>query len=302
MFSLFPIHRPRLGISFRAHTLDLVEVRHRWSRVLAVTRVSTRPLPAGLLVPSETMLNVSDPPALTQELRALLDGGRDRTVAIGLPMACGTLALHHFETFPSLRTEQEALLRWRLRQEEHLTGPDLALRWHTFPSTDPDLTTVSVLSVAIRQSVLDQYHRVCEEADLLPVSMGWSTIHLLELARSAMTAQDELYVAHRTAEALVVLAFRQGRPVGLRVKPRRRTHADVKTALLQTLWYFSQEDPHRDHGVTHTTPLYLIEEGVAIEHSPSPKDPSEVWTMSEQPCWTVPVVRAHWATAPIVST
>lgn len=302
MFSLFPIHRPRVGISFRAQALELVEVRRRWGMAPTVTRLATRSLPAGLLVPSSTAPNMADPAVVAKELQALLHGVGDRTVAIDLPMACGTPALCHFETFPTVRNEQEALLRWRLRHDEHLTAPDLTLRWHSLPTVEPCSTAVSVLVVAIRQSILDQYHQVCEDANLIPVSMGFSTFHLLNLARSVFPTDDEVYLAHRTTEVLIVLAFRQGGPVRLRVKPTRRTNIDLKTELLQTLQYFAQDDPNRDHDAAYTTPLYLVEEGTSAAVPPKVQDQSEVWTVSEQPGWTVPVVRAQWATAPIVNT
>ncbi len=298
MFSFFPIHRPRLGISFCAQALELVEVRRRWRRVPIVTRLAGRSLPAGLLAPSAAAPNMADPAAVAKELSALLHGVRNRAVAVDLPMACGIPALCHFETFPHVHAEQESLLRWRLRQDEHLTAPDLMLRWHTFPATDPHSTGVSVLVVAIRKSILDQYHQVCEAANLIPVSMGFSTFHLLNLAQSAFPTSAEVYVAHRTAEALIVIAFCQGRPVGLRVKPTRRIRVEVKMELLQTLRYFTQDDPYQDRGTARTTPLYLVEEGA----SAAAHDQPEVWTVSEQPLWAVPVLRANWTTAPIENT
>lgn len=300
MITFFPIHRPRLGISFRAHALDLVEVRRRWGQQPTVMRVVSRPLPAGLVVPGATQPNLADPAAVGKELSALLDGMRDRAMAIDLPIACGTLALHHFESFPTVRTDQEALLRWRLRQEEHLTASDLRLLWHSFYSPQSGSTGVSVLSVAIRKSVLDQYHHVCEDAALIPVSMGFSTFHVLDLARSVLSGtHEELYVVHRIAEALIVLAFRQGRPVCLRVKPVRRGTVDLKTELLQTLQYFAQQRPSLSHTAARATPLYVLDE-VASGTEPGSADSSEIWTVHEG--WTVSVHRVDWATAPIVST
>lgn len=300
MFPLFPIHRPRLGISFRAQALELVEVRRRWRQPPILTRLTNRPLPPGLLTPGASTPNMSDPAALAKELAALLEETRGRAVAIDLPIACGTLALTHFETFPTVRTEQEALLRWRLRQEEHLMAPDLTLLWQSFSSAEPGPSAVAILSVAIRQSLLDQYHRVCEDAELIPVSMGFSTFHVLELARAALTGpQEEVYVAHRSAEALIVLGFRQGRPVLLRVKPLRRVTLDLRTEVLQTIRYFAQDNESRNHTETRTTPLYVVDETASPEPYPD-EHAAERWTVQEG--WTVPVVRAAWATAPIVSS
>lgn len=301
MFSLFPIHRPRLGLSFRAHGLDLIEVHRRWPRPPTVIRVASRALPAGVLAPSATTPNMADPAVVTKELNGLLEGVRDRTLAVDLPMACGTPALLRFETFPTAHAEQEALLHWRLRQEEHLTAPDVTLRWHAVPVGKPPSTAMSVMVVAIRQSILDQYHQVCEAAHLLPVAMGWSTFHLLKLARSAFPTAGHLYIAHRTAEMLIVLAVQHGRPVRLRVKPIRRTNVDVKTDVLQTLQYFAQADSSGHADVTRTTPLYLVEEGLPQDESLSSHDATEVWTLSEHLNWTVSVTRARWSTAPIMS-
>ena len=301
MGSLFPIHRPRLGLSFRAHGLDLIDVRRLWRRLPTVIRVASRALPAGMLVPSATTPNMAEPAAIAKEVGALLEGVRDRTVAVDLPMACGTPALLHFETFPASHAEQEALLRWRLRQEEHLTAPDLTLRWQVVPEGKPSSTAVSVLVVAIRQAILDQYHQVCEAAQLLPVAMGFSTVHLLHVAHRLFPAEAEWSLAHRTAEALIVLAVRQGRPVRLRVKPVRGTSVDVKADLLQTLQYFAQADAPSPADVARTTPLYLLDEGRLQDESLSSHDTTEVWTMADHLNGTVSVTRARWATTPIVS-
>lgn len=301
MGSLFPCHRPWLGISFRAQALEVVEVRRGWRRVPTVTRLFTRPLPSAWLTPTAATPHISDPAALTKELRALLLDVRDRVVAIDIPMACGTLVLVHFQTFPTVRAEQEALLRWRLRQEEHLTLPDLTLLWQVFPAAQSGSGSVSVLVVAVRQSILDQYRQVCEDADLLPVSIGFSTLHLLDLARSTFPGmQEEVYVAHCSPEALIVLAFHLGQPVGLRVKPIRQAGIELKTEVIQTLRYLAQGIPHPRTTVSRTTPIYVMAEGERVPSSVP--DTTEVWTLSDDPVWTAPVHQARWATAPIVST
>ena len=304
MFSLFPVHRPRIGISVRARALDLVEIRHRWGRLPLVRRLRSRPLPPGLLTPSCTMPNVSDHETCVRELQALLEGVRERMVAIDLPIASGTLGLFHFETFLKSRVEQDALLRWRFRQEEHVVANDLHVVSQVFESCEQGnpATSVSVLAVAIRQSVVDQYHRVCEAAGLLPVSMGFSTLHLIDLYRRVMPATSEAFFAHRTAEALLVLAFRNGRPVFLRVKPLRRANVELKSELISTLQFFDSQFPHRSTSSgAACSPLYLVDEGspsAKVGTSASP----EVWTPTETPDWTVEVTRVNWSTAPIAST
>jgi hypothetical protein len=302
MFSLFPVHRPRIGVSIRARALDLVEVRRRWGRPPIVRRFITRPLPDGLVAPSATALNITDGEAFAKELNALCEPVRDRTVAVDLPMACGTLGLFHFETFPPSPAEQDALLRWRFRQSEHLGATDLHVVSRSFRSSPPSTGPgpVAVLAVAIKQGVLAQYREACEAADLLPVSMGFSTLHLIDFYRPTMPKSDESFFAHRTAEALIVLAFRQGQPAFLRVKPLRRTDVDLERELLLTLRCFDSEFPHAA-AETVTAPLYIVEERVAPLPAAQMASPPEVWTPTENSAWTITVTRAHWNTAPVVT-
>ena len=304
MFSLFPVHRPRIGLSLRAHALDLVEVQRRWRRPPLVRRLVSRPLPPGLLTPSCTTLNVSDHEACVRELQALLEGVRDRTAAIDLPIACGTLGLFHFETLPQSRAEQDAMLRWRFRQEEHMVANDLIVISQIFESRGQgsSATSVSVLAVAIRQSIVDQYHRVCEAAGLLPVSMGFSTLHLVDLYRRVMPVRSEAFFAHRTADALLVLGFQNSRPVFLRAKPLRRANVELKSELIGTLQFFESQFQYRaTSSEAVSSPLYIVDEGAPSAKLGIPAVP-EVWTPTANTDRRVEVTRVNWSTAPIANT
>lgn len=297
--SLFPIHRPRVGISVRAHGLDLVKIRRRWGRQPLVQRVVSRPLPPGLLTPSAASLNIVDEAAFVAELRGLLAGIRERTLAVDVPMAAGTLGLFHFEAVPASVAEQEALLRWRLRQEEHVAANDLQVVFRLFRAQDG--RGVSILAFAIRRSVLEQYHRVCEATGVLPASMGCSTLHLMEWYRRVMPDRSEQFFAHRMPEALAVCALRQGRPLFLRVRPWRAT-LDLRAELLTTLRYFETQHSIRPNADVDPSALYVFDESGAYDAAAgSTQQPSEVWTPSEHAPWKVDVTWAGWATVPIGS-
>ncbi|MEQ1793151.1 MAG: hypothetical protein ABL970_03085 [Nitrospira sp.] len=304
MWSLFPVHKPRIGISIRAHRLELVEVRHRWRRPPVVRRLVSRPLPAGLVAPSPTAANLTIYETVVQELRALCEGVRDRTVAVDLPLAAGTFALFHFETFPQSREEQDALVKWRFRQDEHVTATDLHVVSQVFAGQREGNVPapVSVLAVAIRQSLLSQYHRLCDDAGLLPVSMGFSTLHLLELYRRAMPAHADVFFAHRTAEAMIVVALRHGRPSLLRVKPLRRTTVDLKPELLTTLQYFHSQSLHRcSSGNVARTVLYVLDD-TAVARRAEASAATEVWTPTDDPDWAVEMIPVTWSMAPLSSS
>lgn len=307
MFSLFPAHRPRIGVSVRAHALDLVEIRRRWRKPPLLRRVAARPLPPGLLTPSCAAPNIVDQETFTKELRALLEGVRDRAVAVDLPLASATLGLFGFDTFPPSTTEQDSLLRWRFRQEEHVAANDLHLVSRVFGVGGPHVegTAVSVLAVAVRQSVLQQYHQAFDTAGLLPVSVGFSTLNLFDFYREVMPQSRECFFAHRTGETLIVLAIHDGRPVFLRTKPVRRSHVDLKAELVKTLQFFDSQFPHEtSSGATTSSPFYVVDELAGLHQTPEPMElpSSEVWTPTSNPHWTVAVTRVDWSIVPVATS
>lgn len=307
MHSLFPVHRPRIGVSLRGHALELVEIRRRWRRPPRLHRLASRPLAPGLLTPSFTAPNIADQETFTKELRALLEGVRDRAVAVDLPIASAAVALFGFDACPTSTTEQDALLRWRFRQEEHVAANDLLLVSRIFGPGRPAIGTkaVSVLAVAVRDSVLRQYHQAFETAGLLPVSVGFSTLNLFDCYRAIMPQSRELFFAHRTAEALIVLAIQDGRPVFLRTKPVRRSHADMKPELIKTLQYFDSQCPHEAASEeTASSPLYIVDELASLPQATDQmNEPSlEVWAPTSNPHWTVTVARVDWSTAPLATS
>src|SRR5207249_6962745 len=78
---LFPVHRPTIGLSISGERLTLVELHRGWRpgrRDTSLRHADERDLPSGLVRPSASDRNLSDVPALAQEVRALL--GTRRTL------------------------------------------------------------------------------------------------------------------------------------------------------------------------------------------------------------------------------
>jgi hypothetical protein len=236
--ALFPIRRPRLGLSIGAHTLGLVEVTRAWSG-LDIRRCCLRELPAGLVRPSASDPNISDVGTLVGEVRALLGGGRRPwqilPVALSLPDLCARVALFEFEAWPRKPAEGGALLRWRFQKELNVPAADARLAYRLFPSgagSHSNGTPVSrrVLAAAVPAKVMDQYEQVCEEAGLLPLSVGLSSLALFDLCRPAMLrpkdgegflVPHEVFFLSVTDGGYSFFALRDGSPVFLRMKPHR---------------------------------------------------------------------------------
>lgn len=259
--TLFPLTRPRLGLSIGPHALSLVEITRDWRRAWqgsGIRSCRVRELPDGLVRPSASDPNVSDVGALVEQVRALL-GGRRRPwelwpVALSLPDLCARVALFEFEAWPKKAAEGEALLRWRFQKELNVPA-DARLAYRLFPSgagsrPNGTATAIQVLAGAVSAKVLEQYERVCEEAGLLPVDVNLSSLALFDFCRPAMLRSTdgkgplvphEVFFLSVMDGGYTFFALRDGFPVFLRMKPHRggMTSGEV----VSTIQFYDDSQP-----------------------------------------------------------
>ncbi len=252
--TLFPIHRPRVGISVSASALSLVALRRPWFRRPIVKQVVERSLPSGLLKVSATEPHITDLDAFVQELRALTEGLSERTVALSVPNRAMHMGVFAFDRFPDAPEERAGLIKWRFREDLNLTIGDARVMLRVFPTG----TRTQVLAVAVRQTILDQYEDVCGRAGLIPVSMGFSHLQLIGLYRRLMKGTRRLCVMHWTGDEFMLLLFDQGQPVFLRTKSMTGGTQDLRRELVGTLQYMADQATTVHKTGESSFPLYLI--------------------------------------------
>jgi hypothetical protein len=140
------------------------------------------PLPDGLVKPSPVEDNLSDMSVLEGRIRGLAgsgfesrrqgrSGGSDfpRRITLLLPDAAVRTVVLQLDQLPADREEREALIRWRLGQEQLFSLTGARLVWQVFPGQLGHRGRAHiVLAVAIQESVLRQYESLCELAGLIP--------------------------------------------------------------------------------------------------------------------------------------
>lgn len=245
---VLPFGRPSLGLGFGGKTLSLVEIRRGWGPrgEVRVRRCSERPLPDGLIRLSAAEPNVTDVPALARELRALRGSERPASAALALPDLSTRVALFDFEALPPKTADRDKLVRWRFQKDFNMPAADLRLSYQVFPATPP-----RVLAVGARTGIVGQYERACEQAGLLPITVGVTSPRLFELCRPAMQATlasgahggGELFFLHVADGSFSLLAFRDGSPAFLRTKLLHNGGSSEPAALpgevLATLQFYA---------------------------------------------------------------
>jgi len=193
-------------------------------------------LSEGMITPSPTEENVPDPLALANRIRALTTsdsvhqavGGAmlsdlPQRITVLLPDTAVRTTVLHLEQLPIRCEEREALIRWRLGQEQlfPLSGAKvLSQVFHDRSRGKGPAHTV--LTVAVQESVLKQYESLCESVGLIPQEVGVTSLRIFDLWRRASSGshwrrRDCLWVTV-SDRALTTMICQQGRLLSYRCK------------------------------------------------------------------------------------
>lgn len=197
--------RPRHCLKIGAQTLAWVEAARTW-RGRYRYRCALSPIPAGVVKLSPIDLNLTDVSVVERHLRTLAGPRRDlrfagrvwmpglpRPIVLLLPDLSARATVLRLEQFPSRREEQEALIRWRLGQEQLLPLAGAKVVWQVFPSHGGGGEhSHAVLVVAVRDAILKQYESLCESVGLLPQEVAVTSFRLFNLWLKAAGGRKRL--------------------------------------------------------------------------------------------------------------
>jgi hypothetical protein len=150
-------------------------------------------------------------------------GELPRPVTLIVPDITVRLTLLHLQDLPVRHEEREALIRWRLGQDQLLSPAGARICFQVLPAAER-LTGArnTVLAVVAQEAVLEQYESACEAVGLLPESVEVSSLALFNLwVRSLGGVQrlmaDFLWI-NVSDGGFTVLVFHKGHLVFLRTK------------------------------------------------------------------------------------
>ena len=247
-------NRPRHCLKFGTDSIGWAALERHWSGRRR-HRCAMSALSAGMVKPSPTDENLSEPSALATRVRALA-GTRERDgvaggaffsglplrIAVLLPDTAVRVAVLQLDQVPVRREEREALIRWRLGQEQLFPLNGARVVSQVFPnhrgSTERAYTA---LTVAIQEPVLKQYESLCESVGLIPHEVGVTSLRLADLwrkvsKRSEWQRRDVLWIT-LSDRALTTMVFQRGQVVFYRCKLLGIDAADVleKTDMLDKI-------------------------------------------------------------------
>ncbi len=222
-------------LKFGIDSIAWAETERNW-RGHSRHRCTMSTLSDGMVKPSPAEENLSELTALASRIRALTGAGSDRhivgtaglstlprRITMLLPDTAVRATVLHLEQLPSRREEREALIQWRLGQEQlfPLNGAKIMSQIvHSSWCGTPRAFTV--LTVTVQESVLRQYESLCESVGLIPHDVGITSLRLFNLWRRASgwsdwRRRDVLWVSV-SDRALTTMVCQRGRLLFYRCK------------------------------------------------------------------------------------
>jgi hypothetical protein len=227
--------RPRQCLKIGAQTLAWGEAVRTW-RGRYRYRCVLSPTPTGAIKLSPMDLNLTDVAAVESCLRSLAGPNRDlqlagpvwlsdapRPIVLLLSDLSVRATVLELEQLPAQAEEQEALIRWRLGQEQLLPLARAKIVWQGFPSHGAgDECSHAVLVVTIQEAILNQYESLCESVGLLPQEVGVTSFRLFNLWLNAAGGRRrlgrDLLWASISDGGLTCFIMQEGRLVFVRTK------------------------------------------------------------------------------------
>lgn len=248
--------RPLRCLKFGTDSIAWAETERNWRGQRRHQCVMSQ-LSDGMIKPSPTEENLSDPSALANRIRALTGSASDhravrgailsdrpRRIAVLLPDTAVRATVLHLEQLPVRRDERDALIRWRLGQEQLFPLSGAKVLFQVFHDRSGGKGPAhTVLTVAAQESVLKQYESLCESVGLIPQEVGITSLRIFDLWRRALSgshwrSRDCLWV-NLLDRALTTMIWQQGRLLFYRCKllgaeaAEALTKSDMLNKILQ---------------------------------------------------------------------
>src|SRR5262245_414044 len=324
-------NRPRHCLKFGAQTLVWGEAVRTW-RGRYRYRCGLSPVPIGAMRLSPVDLNMTDMPAVENRLRSLAGPRRDirfaghvwlsnvpRPIVLLLPDLSVRATLLQLEQFPAQAEEQEALIRWRLAQEQLLPLAGAKIVWQEFPSQEArDERSYVVLAVAIQEAILKQYESLCESVGLIPQEVDVTSFRLFNLWLKAAggrrrLVRDLLWV-NVSDGGLTCFIMKRGRLAFVRTKllsvEGLRSEEDFVAVVVDTIVeecaasLRACREHHPGLKVTEIVlagdgPLPTVEQALTRELGLSPERLD--WRTVDRLGWTPDGGNTSWAALPVVA-
>ena len=234
---LFQTSAPDVAVEID-HT-HVAAARLSWRGSQAVISAhASEALPAGLVVPGLTALNVSDVAALSQIIASTLGqlgGGRPSRVSLVIPDTAAKVSLLKLEKVPAKSADLREIVRWQMKK----TAPfpiEQAVLSISPGASSADGTSEFVVAIA-REDVIHQYEQACLLAGAHAGLVDLSTFGVINSIMSGSSAPTGDWLLVHPTGTYLTLAVMRGNAL-LFFRNRGEEEGTLADLMHQTAMYY----------------------------------------------------------------
>jgi type IV pilus assembly protein PilM len=224
-----------------ACVFEITQAGIAWARKNGSWETGFRPIPAGALAVSPVKDNVLDPEALQQEIQAVApaNGSRKRReAALILPDYSTRVAVVGFDSFPSDKAEQLALVRFRMKKTVPFDLDAASISFHARQVGKKH----EVIAAAVPLEILARYEALVRGAGYSPGFVTTSMLSAMDLA-----ANEGLVIAAKLSHRILTVTVSESTRLKLLrcVELAGASVEEVMAVLFPTFAYAEDELPSR---------------------------------------------------------
>lgn len=228
---------PSVAIEIAPRRVTVAAVRSRGGQP-SVRAHATEALPDGVVRPTLTGTNISDPGRVGQALSSALRsiGGRPRQVGLVVPDAAAKVSLVRFDTVPERDEDLRELIAWQVRKSAPFRIEDAALSYT--PGAGLSGGGREYVVVLARRDIIQEYESLCTGAGVQAGVVDLATFNLINLVLASRgSGREDWLMVHVEAEYVTVAILREGALVFYRNAPAQGEE-DLANFVHQTTMYY----------------------------------------------------------------
>jgi type IV pilus assembly protein PilM len=224
-----------------AYVFEITQAGIAWAHKNGAWETGFRPIPAGALAVSPVKDNVVEPEALVREIEAAAPGNgskRRREAALILPDYSTRVAVLEFESFPSDRAEQLALVRFRMKKTVPFDLDTASISFHSRNWGKKH----EVIVAAVPFEIVARYEALLRAAGF---SAGFVTTSML--SAMDLVANEGLVIAAKLSRRILTVTVSESARLRLLrcVELAEPSLEEIMAVLFPTVAYAEDELPSR---------------------------------------------------------
>jgi type IV pilus assembly protein PilM len=208
----------RSVLSAAQATVAVEIARHRVSAAsivghnatLAVASHAVESLPDGVVTPSLNAPNITDPRAVGEALRRVLDriGARPKRIALAIPDSVAKVSLLKFDKVPPRAADLDELVRWQVRKSAPFKIEDAQLSY--VPSMQAADGSAEFVVVVARRDIVQEYENICSAAGAQAGVVDLATFNVINAVLAGATAPTEDWLLVHVTQEDATMAILRG--------------------------------------------------------------------------------------------